>query len=221
MPDQTVEDAGDLLLVEGLLRQQLPDQLVEHLAVLHEHVERLLVGGRDQARDLLVDQGGGTFGVAAGLAHLHAHELTAPERANLLVTGHSAGGYLTAALLATDWAAAGLPADPIRGAMPISGVFRPAGLIHTTINAAVRLDAAEAAALALGASPPRSRAALTLVVGGDESAEFHRQSERLAADWAVLRPRLVDAAGLNHFTVIDGLADPGSALMADLLALGR
>jgi arylformamidase len=153
-------------------------------------------------------------------AHLHRHELGDAERANLLVTGHSAGGYLTAALLATDWSAAGLPADPIRGAMPISGVFRPAGLIHTSINAAVRLDAEEAAALALGDKPPLSRAKLTLVVGGDESAEFHRQSERLAADWAALHPRLVDAAGLNHFTVVDGLADSGSALVADLLALG-
>ena len=53
---------------------------------------------------------------------------------------------------------------------------------------------------------------LTLVVGERETAEFHRQSAVLATAWAMLRPTVIDIAEANHFTVIDGLAEPGSDL---------
>ena len=55
-------------------------------------------------------------------------ELTAAERARLVVSGHSAGGYLTAAMFATDWTAMGLPATPFAGGLSISGVFELRGL---------------------------------------------------------------------------------------------
>ena len=47
-----------------------------------------------------------------------------PER--LYVGGHSAGGHLTGAVVAGGWrAAAGLPENVIKGAMPVSGHLRP------------------------------------------------------------------------------------------------
>jgi hypothetical protein len=61
-------------------------------------------------------------GIAARAARVADHGGD-PKR--LFVCGHSAGGHLAALLgLRTDWQAArGLPADVIRGALPISGTY--------------------------------------------------------------------------------------------------
>jgi arylformamidase len=150
---------------------------------------------------------------------LHRDVLDARERRGLVVAGHSAGGYLAALHLATDWAAHGLPADPLAGAVPISGVFDLAPLIHTTMNEALRLDPDVAATLALTGTRPRSRAPLALVVGGAESAEFHRQSSRLAADWAELSPTMLDVPGRNHFDVLDELVDARSDLFRTIVGM--
>lgn len=148
----------------------------------------------------------------AAFAHLYRDVLTEAERGRITVTGHSAGGYLANLHLATDWTEFGLPADPIAGIVPISGVFGLAPLIHTTMNARLKLDLAEAGRLSLDAAPWRSRASAAFVVGGDELAEFRRQSNDMAAGWAELAPQVYDIPGTNHFDVIDGLAQPGSLL---------
>jgi arylformamidase len=152
-------------------------------------------------------------------ATLYADVLTPAERARVVVTGHSAGGYLSAIHLATAWDDYGLPEDPIVGCVPISGVFSLAPLIDTTMNEALRLDLAEADALSLPGTPWRARAPLTLVIGADESAEFHRQSEDLASGWSDLEPTILDIAGRNHFDILDDLVEPGSALHATILGM--
>lgn len=128
------------------------------------------------------------------------------ERRRVVVTGHSAGGYLTALHLATDWKAYGLPADPLVGAVSLSGIFDLAPLMHTSMNEAIRLTKDMATSLSLVGVPIRSKAPLVLAVGGDETAEFHRQSEALADGWPDLEPRVVEVPGANHFTIVDDLA---------------
>src|SRR5665647_1446875 len=87
VPLQRHEDRRDLLLVERLLLQQLADQLVEHMTVLHQHVERLLMGGGDEQRDLLVDDRRDALRVGALLGHhLHTHERFAVVGAELYGT---------------------------------------------------------------------------------------------------------------------------------------
>jgi arylformamidase len=152
-------------------------------------------------------------------ATLYADVLTPAERRRVVVTGHSAGGYLSALHLATAWDDYGLPEDPLAGCVPISGVFSLAPLIDTTMNEAIQLDLAQAGELSLYGKPWRSRAPLALVVGGDESAEFHKQSEDLASGWADLDPKVLDIPGCNHFDVIDGLAEPGSELHETIIRM--
>ena len=148
----------------------------------------------------------------AGFAVLHREVLTEAERRRIVVAGHSAGGHLAALHVATDWTAHGLPADPIAGAVPISGVFDLPPLVHTTINASLKLDAAEAARLSIIARPWRTKVPVTFVVGGVEPAEFHRQSDAMAAAWADLAPKRLDIVDANHLTVLDGLAVVGSPI---------
>ncbi len=143
----------------------------------------------------------------------------------VVVAGHSAGGHLAAALLATDWPAISddLPADLVTSAYSISGVFELAPLVHTSINGALGLDAASAAAVspALWAAPTGKTC--DAVVGGAESSEFHRQSADLAHSWgaAGVATRYESVPHANHFDVIAPMADPDSAMTARLVQLTK
>ena len=62
-------------------------------------------------------------------------------------------------------------------------------------------------------------AKLILAVGGDESEEFHRQSEDQAKAWVELSPEIIDLPHINHFTIVGSLADPDGKLHNQALSL--
>jgi arylformamidase len=141
-----------------------------------------------------------------------------------VVTGHSAGGHLTAALLATDWSkVAGVPADLVQAGVAISGVFDLAPLIPTSINDLVHFDAASARAASPLLWPPPKGRTLVAAVGGDESSEFLRQSREIADTWdrAGVRTECLVVPGTNHFTVVDELTKRTSALYTKVTVLAR
>ena len=142
-----------------------------------------------------------------------------------LVVGHSAGGHLTAAMLATDWSKVpGVPADLVRVGISVSGVFDVAPLVGTSLNEALRLDPASArAASPLFWPPPPKGRTLVAAVGGAESAEFLRQSRDIVAAWkrAGVASEYLEVSGANHFTVVEALTDPDSALSARVAALAK
>ncbi len=142
-----------------------------------------------------------------------------------VITGHSAGGHLTAAMVGTEWSkVAGVPADLVRAGVAISGVFELEPLIPTSINDLVGFDQASARAASplLWAPPPKGRA-LVAAVGGDESSEFLRQSRLIADAWARagLATECLVVPGTNHFTVVDELTKPASALFGAVVRLAR
>lgn len=140
-------------------------------------------------------------------------------------TGHSAGGHLTACLLATDWKKYGpdLPADLTPAGLSISGLFDLAPLMQTGMNADLRIDAdalPKISPLFWRVKPDR---VFDAWVGGDESGEFLRQSREVAETWGKkgVATRYVPVAGTNHFTVLDALADPDSAMIRRLAELAE
>ena len=113
-------------------------------------------------------------------------------------------------------------------AVAISGVFDLAPLIPTSLNVALRLDEAEAAAQSPihwpvpdGSTPGGT--VLDCLVGADESPEFLRQSRMMADLWGVrgVDTRYEALPGLNHFTVLDPLFDPDSALVKRIVQLAK
>jgi arylformamidase len=60
-------------------------------------------------------------------------------------------------------------------------------------------------------------------VGGDESQEFIRQSLALAAAWssAGVKAECVVIPNANHFTILDELARPESAVLARIVSLAN
>jgi len=135
---------------------------------------------------------------------------------HIQVCGHSAGGHLTAMLMATDWPQldADVPANPIHCGLAISGLYDLEPLRHTSINEAVRMDAESAARNSPARLPGIGTAPLTAAVGGLESTGFHHQVEVLAEGWRE-RPGGVDVLeipGTNHFTILESLARGGPLL---------
>jgi arylformamidase len=149
--------------------------------------------------------------------------LWAATRKHPVVIGHSAGGHLTAAMLASDWGTVpGVPADLVRSGCTLSGLFELAPLVATSINAATRLDARTASdASPLFWPPPPPGRRLVAAVGRDESCEFHRQSRTVTEVWAQagLDTEYLSIAGANHYTILDELTNPDGALFGRVVSL--
>lgn len=142
----------------------------------------------------------------------------------MMVYGHSAGGHLAGALVATDWASLypKAPADLVPAGYSVSGVFDLAPLIGISVNQDLRLDTAEARKLSPAFWPLKPGRSFDAVVGGLESSEFKRQSRLIADTWRnAAKTRYEEIAGTNHFTAVDPLADPGSAMTARVVELAK
>ncbi len=139
------------------------------------------------------------------------------DEERLFVSGHSAGAQLAAMMLAALWPVLdrALPKDLYKGALAVSGVYdlRPLTQVGW-LNGDLRLDEGSAIKLSPAFLPPATRSPLTLAVGGLESSEFKRQAALLAQRWKPVLAGNVGMPGTDHFTVIDGLAEPGNALFA-------
>ena len=143
----------------------------------------------------------------------------------ILVYGHSAGGHLAGAMAATDWHALypKMPADFIPAAYSISGLFDLAPLLQVASAQDLRLNADEAHRVSPVFWPAPAGRVFDAVVGGAESSEFLRQSRIIADAWKKggAETRYEEFPGANHFTVIDPLSDPDSAMVSRLADLAK
>ena len=142
------------------------------------------------------------------------------NRNRIYVSGHSAGGHLTAMLLATDWERDfGLPADLVKGGTAISGLFDLEPFVHSWLQPKLRLTPDEIHRMSPIRHVPDRASPLTVTFGGDESAEFRRQSETFLAAWTGkgLDGRYLDLPSRNHFTVLEDYMDSGSPLCRSIL----
>ena len=139
------------------------------------------------------------------------------------VAGHSAGGHLTACLLATDWRAfdPALSPDTVPAGLPISGLFDLEPLVATSLNDRLRLDAAEARRLSPLHWQVQAGKRVIACVGADESSEFLRQSRQLVERWAASGVAItgVEIPAASHFGVIASLADPAGVMTRYLVEL--
>ncbi|RMF00945.1 MAG: alpha/beta hydrolase, partial [Alphaproteobacteria bacterium] len=135
-----------------------------------------------------------------------------------LVMGHSAGGHLTACMLATDWSGIDdVPEDLVRRAFAVSGIYDLTPICKVSVNEDIRLTEESARAVSpLFWTPPPADRELVAAVGGLESAEFRRQSRELAETWgkAGLTTDYVEIPDANHFTVVNAVIDPEGPYMA-------
>jgi len=145
---------------------------------------------------------------------LHAEDY-GMDQDRLYVSGHSAGGHLTAMLMTALWPVydARLPKDLWKGGLAISGLYDLRPLLHVDfLQPDLRLDEAGALRLSPAFLPPATRAPVMTCVGGAESSEFLRQNALLRERWRGAFAGDIAMPGKHHFSVMDGLAEQSSAL---------
>lgn len=212
-----VDGKGPIVVfIHGGYWQSLDISFFSHLARgLNSHGIDVALPGYDLCPEVTVEQ-------IIGQIRMALRELARLGRP-LIVSGHSAGGHLAACMLATDWPAfdASLPADLVTAAYTISGLFDLGPLVDTSINKAVRLDPVTARAASPLFWPAPARGSLDALVGGNESAEYFRQSQTIVDLWgkAGIATRFGTVPDANHFTAIAPLADPASPMVSRLREL--
>ena len=155
--------------------------------------------------------------------YLRAEELGF-DNSRIVVGGHSAGGHLTAMMMAALWPAfdPALPPDLVKGGLAISGIYDLEPLVPLPfINTDLKLDAATARQLSPIHLPPATAAPLLTAVGALESNEFKRQTQLIHQAWPHNVQEELEVAGADHLTVCDRLAEPESALFRATLDLVR
>lgn len=161
----------------------------------------------------------------AALAWLNKHAADYNgDGQNIFVSGHSAGGHLTATVCSTDWKSDyGLPNDFIRGGIPISGIFDLQPMRYSYLQPVLMLDDETIRRYSPCLNIPQQGPPLLLSVGEKESSEFHRQARDYQALW--------QSAGSgcefqvekddDHFSILQSLGDVSKPLFTNVMALIR
>ena len=154
-----------------------------------------------------------------GLAWIYHHaadfDLTCEA---IIVTGHSAGGHLTAMMWATDWSRYQMPDGLISGGIALSGLFDLDPIRYTNINEQAQLSHADVQALSPARLVPFVAAPLVLAVGERESSEFHRQAQVLAGSpaWQDVIAATEVITGTHHFDILTAFMDLDHPVWAGL-----
>jgi len=136
-----------------------------------------------------------------------------PER--IYISGHSSGAHLAGVAITTDWRRDfSLPADVIKGAVLVSGMYDLRGPRLSSRSSYVKFDDSTEEALSPQRHIDRLTTPLIIAYGSLETPEFQRQSRDFAAAVkdAGKPVELLRGEGYNHFEFIETLGNPYSPL---------
>ena len=136
------------------------------------------------------------------------------DPSRIYVSGHSAGGHLTAMALAHDWTKEGLPQDCIKGAVATSGVFDLDMVMKISVQEQVKLTPDTAKLNSPFLNPPKVKCPLVVAVGSAEPKGWQQMSEdyfNFCKQQGVKIDYLV-VPGANHYTMSEKLLDESNPL---------
>ena len=139
----------------------------------------------------------------------------------IIVSGHSAGGHLTAMALLTDWSRYGLPSDLIKGGFAISGLFDLEPLSYSFLQPSLRLTAEAIRRCSPQQNIVPVAAPFAIAWGDADPSAFSGQSQKFAAAWADAGNRgttfVLESA--NHFEVLEGFKTADGIMTRTVLGL--
>jgi acetyl esterase/lipase len=180
---QTNDKEASSFLVEGPLALGYAVALIEYTLAPESDMDRIVA----------------EIGRAVDWLGAHAREYGA-DPGQLYVSGHSAGGHLTAAVLGKRGVA---------GALAISGLYDLEPIRLCYLNEKLRLTEEAVARHSPLRNLPARRAPVVVAAGAAELPELVRQSTDYAA---ALRVRPLLLANHDHFSILEELANPEGAL---------
>ena len=133
----------------------------------------------------------------------------------LVLAGHSAGGHLVTHAVTAHSGLLASARKRIRRVISISGLHDLRPIVATTdINGTLGLSEHRATVASPALQSPDLDGDLICVVGGDELPELKRHAHLLANIWTGLgvATRAVELAGEHHFSVLEPLRSPATAL---------
>jgi arylformamidase len=125
----------------------------------------------------------------------------------VVVTGHSAGGHLSARMGCADVSLSA----PVKRVVPISPLADLEPIALTAMNADLRLDEPEIASESPARLPLRLGVEAHVWVGAQERPVFLWHARLLSEAWSC---PWTPEGGRHHFDVIEGLTDPTSTLLS-------
>ncbi|MGH6762006.1 MAG: alpha/beta hydrolase [Phyllobacterium sp.] len=137
------------------------------------------------------------------------------------LAGHSVGGHLVARMASSTSPLPPQIRSRLRKILPISCLSDLRPLLRTAMNERLRLDLSEARAESPALLEPLDDMDITAWVGAAELPEFIRQNALLANAWHGFDCMIdsMEEPGKNHFTVLEGLAEPDHPLTRRLLCI--
>jgi arylformamidase len=129
----------------------------------------------------------------------------------LYIGGHSSGGHLCGVALVTDWQKDfGLPADTVKGAVSMSGMYDLKAVRLSKRSSYIKFTDEMEHAMSSQRHLGLLHAPVIVTYGTNETPEFQRQSRDFAAAVkAAGKPvELVVAESYNHFEIAESLGNP-------------
>ena len=142
-----------------------------------------------------------------------------PDR--IFVLGQSSGAHMGGMLAVTDWATRELPANVVKGAMLVSGMYDLEPVRLTFRNEFLYLTEETAARNSPIRHIPARACPLVIGYGALESDEFKRQSREFAAAWKKTGHRCeeIERPAHHHYSLAADLNDAQSPLVKAFLGV--
>tara|TARA_S200000501_G_scaffold376992_1_gene433783 strand:- start:1374 stop:2264 length:891 start_codon:yes stop_codon:yes gene_type:complete len=156
---------------------------------------------------------------AAAWIHENAHSYGLDAN-HIYVSGHSAGGHLTAMLALTDWTAFGeYPTNLMKGGCAISGIYNLNPIKLSYMQEVLSFNDREVVDNSPMLSDNVPKTPLIITVGAAETDEFRRQSKAFSDDWHSKGGNcsFMEQSGRNHFSILDELGDREGKLVQSIL----
>ena len=143
------------------------------------------------------------------------------DPAKVFLAGHSSGAHLAACVLITDWKSRGLPADAIKDALLMSGMYDLYPVLLSSRGSFLHVTAEEQAAFSPMRHLDKIARPVAISLADEDSPEFKRQSA-VFADALQGMGRLASRTvvfNANHFQEDDKLGQADSEVSRALFSL--
>jgi arylformamidase len=137
------------------------------------------------------------------------------DRNRIYLAGHSSGAHMAGVALTSDWPRDfDVPSDIIKAALLCSGMYEMEPVRLSARSSYVSFTDESAQALSAMRHLERIRVPLIVAYGTRETPEFQRQTQDFHDALAARQHpvELLVADGLNHFEILETLAEPGGLL---------